>query len=96
MDRLFFVLRTRGTAWDRERSMEEQAEWPEHSAFMERLAADGFVVLGGPLEGTPNALLLVRAQSEDQVRAKLGEDVWTAADILRIERVAPWRVMWRG
>lgn len=96
MDRLFFVLRTRGAAWDRERPMAEQPGWLEHAAFMERLAGEGFVTLGGPLEGTPNALLLVRAKSEEEVRVKLGEDVWAAKDILRVERVAPWSVRWRS
>jgi len=96
MNRLFFVLRTRGAGWDRERPMEEQPDWAEHSDFMENLARDGFVTLGGPLEGTPNTLLLVLAESEDEVRAMLDKDVWTAKEILRVERVAPWAVKWRG
>lgn len=96
MDRLFFVLRTRGAAWDRERAAEEQEGWAEHNAFMTVLARDGVVTLGGPLEGTPNFLVLVRGPSEDDVRARLGEDVWAQRDILRVERIAPWSVKWRG
>ena len=96
MDRLFFVLRTRGAAWDRERAPEEQEGWAEHYAFMTVLARDGVVTLGGPLEGTPNYLVLVRASSEADVRARLGEDVWLQKDILRVERIAPWSVKWRG
>jgi hypothetical protein len=96
MDRLFFVLRTRGAAWDRERAPEQQNGWPEHNAFMLGLATDGVVTLGGPLEGTPNYLVLVRAGSEEDVRARLGEDVWAQRDILRVERIAPWSVKWRS
>jgi uncharacterized protein YciI len=96
MDRLFFVLCTRGDGWDRERAAEEQDGWAEHDAFMAALARDGVVTLSGPLEGTPNYLVLVRARSEDDVRAKLGDDVWARKDILRVERVAPWSVKWRS
>jgi hypothetical protein len=96
MDRLFFVLRTRGSAWDRARAPEGQDGWAEHNAFMMALAGDGLVVLGGPLEATPNYLLLMRAGSEGDVRARLGEDVWAQKDILRVERIAPWSVKWRG
>jgi uncharacterized protein YciI len=94
--RLFFILQTRGANWDRERAMDEQRDWPVHAAFMEKLAGDGFITLGGPLEGTPNALLLAHAESEDEVRAKLAEDIWAVNDILRVERIAPWSVKWRG
>jgi hypothetical protein len=96
MDRLFFVLRTRGAAWDRERTPEEQEGWAEHSAFMIALACDGVVTLGGPLEGTPNYLILARARSEDDLRARLEEDLWARKDILRVERIAPWSVKWRS
>jgi uncharacterized protein YciI len=94
--RLFFILRTRGENWDRTRGMEEQRDWAAHSAFMERLAGEGFITLGGPLEDTPNTLILAHAQSEDEVRARLAEDIWAADDILRVERVAPWNVRWRS
>lgn len=90
MKRLFFVLRTRGTNWDREKALEEQVDWDAHAAFMNGLAKEGFIVLGGPLEGTPNVLLLAMAESEEEVRDRLSEDVWTSRDLLRVERVAPW------
>ena len=96
MKRLFFILRTRGAGWDREKTLEEQGGWPTHREFMDRLAQEGFITLGGPLEGTPNTLLLAMAQSEDDVRAKLAEDAWAANDVLRVEKVAPWTVKWRG
>jgi len=92
MKRLFFILRTRGANWNRERTLEEQEGWDEHAAFMNSLAEEGFIVMGGPLEGTPNVLLLAMAQSEDDVRTRLAADNWAQLDLLRVERVAPWDV----
>jgi hypothetical protein len=90
MKRLFFILRTRGANWNRDCGLEQQDGWPEHADFMNNLAQEGFIVLGGPLEGTPNVLLLAMAESEEAVRAKLAGDIWTQQDLLRVERVAPW------
>jgi hypothetical protein len=90
MKRLFFILRTRGENWNRDCGFEEQHGWSEHAAFMNGLAQEGFIVLGGPLEGTPNVLLLAMAESEEGVRAKLAGDIWAQQDLLRVERVAPW------
>jgi hypothetical protein len=57
---------------------------------MNSLAKEGFVVLGGPLEGTSDVLLVVRATTPDEVRSRLAEDPWAIKDLLRITRVAPW------
>jgi len=92
MKRLFFILRTRGANWDRDRALEEQDGWQVHADFMNGLAQEGFIVLGGPLEGTPNVLLLAMAGSEDEIRARLAADNWAENDLLRVERVAPWDV----
>jgi hypothetical protein len=35
-------------------------------------------------------LLVVRAETPDQVRSRLAEDPWAGNDLLRITRVAPW------
>lgn len=90
MKRLFFILRTRGANWNRHGALEEQDGWAEHADFMNGLAREGFIVLGGPLEGTPNVLLLAMAESEEDVRARLAGDIWAQQDLLRVERVAPW------
>ena len=87
---LFVTIRTRGPAWDRALPLEGQADWPAHASFMNTLASQGFVILGGPLEGTPDVLLVVSATTPDEVRARLAEDPWAVADLLRVSRVAPW------
>jgi hypothetical protein len=55
----FAVTRVRGPEWDPARSMREQDGWDAHATFMDGLAADGFVVLGGPLGGGEAQFLLI-------------------------------------
>jgi uncharacterized protein YciI len=70
--------------------MEAQGGWAAHAAFMNALQEDGFVVLGGPLEGTSDVLLIIRADEPNQIHARLAGDPWTANDLLRVTRVTPW------
>ena len=90
MPQLFVVIRTRGPAWQDSRPMEGQADWAAHASFMNALAKEGFVILGGPLEGSADVLLIIRAKTLDEVRSRLAEDPWTRNELLRITRVAPW------
>jgi len=90
MPQLFAVIRTRGAAWQDSQPLEGQADWAPHASFMNALARDGFVILGGPLEGTSDVLLVVRATTDDEVRSRLAGDPWTQNDLLRIGRIAPW------
>src|SRR5436309_3559941 len=71
---VFAVIRTRGPAWQDSRPLEGQADWAGHASFMNSLARDGFVILGGPLEGTPDMLLVVRAKDPGKIRSRLAED----------------------
>ena len=84
------MIRTRGPAWREGRPLERQPDWEAHAIFMNALAEEGFVVLGGPLAGTPDVLLIIRAASEEEIRARLGADPWALTDLLRVARVTPW------
>lgn len=88
----FAVTNLHGPAWDPTRALREQDAWDEHAAFMDGLADDGFVLLGGPL-GDDRALLIVNAGSEEEVRERLARDPWTPMRMLRVESVAPWEVL---
>jgi hypothetical protein len=90
MQKLFAVIRTRGPAWQDSRPLEGQADWAGHASFMNALAKEEFVILGGPLEGTSDVLLIVRATTPDEVRSRLAEDPWAGKGLLRVSRVAPW------
>jgi uncharacterized protein YciI len=93
----YLVTRARGPSWDWSRRRREQAGWDEHAAFMDRLVDDGFVVLGGPVgEGDGERVLhVVRARSEEEVRARLAEDPW-GEDMLTTVSVEPWSVWLRA
>jgi len=90
VSRLFAVIRSRGPAWRDDRAMEDQGEWDAHAVFMNGLVNDGFVVIGGPLEGTTDVLLAVRAESAEAIEARLAADPWTEMGLLRLGRIAPW------
>ena len=65
--KLFAVIRTRGGAWRPGTPLEGQADWEDHASFMNALQKEGFVVLGGPLDGSPDVLLIVRANTLKEV-----------------------------
>jgi uncharacterized protein YciI len=93
----YLVTQAKGPGWDDARRRREQAGWDEHAAFMDALAAEGVVVLGGPVgEGDgDDALLIVDLPSEAAVRQRLAVDPW-AESVLVIKSVRPWTVWLRG
>jgi uncharacterized protein YciI len=93
----FLVEQAKGPEWDRSRARRGQAGWDAHAAFMDGLAEEGFIVLGGPIgEGDgENTLLIVDAEDEAAIRARLAEDPW-AGGILAIASIRPWSVWLRG
>jgi uncharacterized protein YciI len=90
--RLYAVMRTRGGAWKEGVSVERQYDYQGHIDYIEKLRAEGFIVAAGGLDGTKDALLIVRAQDEHEIKVKLEWDSWTANDLLRTTLVAPWTV----
>lgn len=92
MRKSFVVLRTRGSDWDDSKSMDEQAEWAAHASFMDALVAEGFVALGGPLEGTRDALLVIQAESSSEIEQRLSADPWTRTGLLITKECWPWRI----
>ena len=93
----FLVKRAHGSSWDSRRLRREQDGWDEHAAFMDGLVAEGFVVLGGPVgEGDGDyALLVVEADGEADVRARLADDPW-GEDMLATESIEPWTIFLRA
>jgi uncharacterized protein YciI len=92
MKQLFAVIRCRGAAWQASHSMEGQEDWDAHASFMNALEREGFVVLGGPLEGTSEFLLIIRARTPDEILDRLSADPWAERDLLRVNRVTPWNL----
>ena len=88
--KLYAVIRTRGSAWQKSLPLEQQRDWDAHAAFMDALVDDGLVLLGGPLEGTSDVLLITRADDPGEIERRLQSDPWTTGGLLRTLRIDPW------
>lgn len=93
---LFAVRLERGGPWDWSLGLREQSGFAEHARFMDGLVEEGFVALGGPVDPGREVLLIVRAASEDHVRARLAEDNWHRDGHLRIAAIESWTVLLDG
>jgi len=93
MRALFAVVRTRGEAWDAAKPMRSQQQWSEHAVFMDNLAAQGFVVLGGPLGETGDFLFAVKATDESEIRTTLQQDPWSKSGMLEVKSIQPWTIL---
>ena len=77
--------------------MREQDGWEGHAAFMDGLAGEGIVLLGGPVgEGDRRFLFAVEAESPAEVERILAADPWVPSGQLRLERVEPWQLLLRA
>lgn len=89
----FAVMREPGRSWISGLPLRQQPMWEEHAAFMNGLAEDRFVLLGGPLGESGSALLIFEAGSEDQIRVCLESDPWTTHEMLRITAFNTWQIL---
>ena len=89
------VQRRSGPAWDPSRALEQQTGWPAHASFMNGLVNDGFIVLGGPLPDEQRVVLVVEAESEDAIGARLAGDPW-AETHLRTDTIERWTIRLDG
>ena len=93
----FAVTRIRGPRWDHLCGLREQHDWDAHAEFMDALAAEGAIVLGGPVgEGDRRFLLIFEAGSPEEIEARLAGDPWVPAGQLEIESIEPWQILLRS
>jgi uncharacterized protein YciI len=93
---LFAVTLERGGPWDWSRGLREQDGFDEHAQFMDALVDDGFILLGGPLEGEREILHVIRAGSEQEVRSRLAADSWHQNGMLAVTSIRSWTVLLDG
>jgi uncharacterized protein YciI len=94
---VFFAVRLeRGGPWDWSRGLREQDGFEEHARFMDGLVEDGFIVLGGPLEGEHDVLHAIVASSQEEVRSRLAEDNWARNGMLTVKSIEAWTVLIDG
>jgi uncharacterized protein YciI len=93
----FAVLREPGEQWDHMIPMRSQVAWDQHAKFMDDLAAEGFIVLGGPVgNGEQRFLIVVDAPSPEVVTNRLSADPWVPMGLLRTVSVEPWQILLGG
>jgi uncharacterized protein YciI len=92
----FVVTEGCGPRWDPSRARREQDEWDAHASFMDRLVDEGFVVLGGPVGDGVRVLLVIEAESQRDLEARLAEDPWMSMEVLCIETIEPWEILLDG
>jgi uncharacterized protein YciI len=73
--------------------MRFQRPWSEHAAFMDKLAIDGFIVLGGPIGDGDDFLFAIKASDEGEIRLTLQRDPWSESGMLEIRSIQPWNVL---
>jgi len=74
--------------------MRQQEQWEEHAAFMDALADEGFVILGGPLgDREEKFLLILAADSQQAIEVRLADDPWTPLRLLRTAMIERWEIL---
>jgi uncharacterized protein YciI len=94
----FAVRLENGPNYDRSRGRREQDGWDEHTAFMDDLVDDGFVILGGPIGDGEQTLQAIEAADEGEIRRRFEADPWApqALGILQIAEIEPWTIWLDG
>jgi hypothetical protein len=93
---LYAVREQRGGPWDWSRPLREQAGFDLHAQFMDDLVDTGFIVLGGPLEGDREVLLVVNAPGEPPIRETLAADPWLRNGMLTVTSIERWTILLDG
>ena len=91
----FVVIEEAGPRWNDKRSVRDQEGWPEHAVFMNTLADEHLVKLGGPLGNyrKHRAMLILDAPDEGVLRKRLAEDPWMRDGVLRTIEIYPWEIL---
>jgi uncharacterized protein YciI len=89
----YAVTLEQAEGWDDRFPRRQQKQWDEHAAFMDGLVDEGFVILGGPLGEGKKVLLIVAAENEQEIAARLADDPWTSLKMLRATSVEQWEIL---
>ena len=89
---IFLVTRSRGPAWVDTQPLETQDGWTAHAAFMDGLVDNGFVLLGGPIVGTRDVCLGVRANDAAEIEAQPTQDPWRHQGLLVDVSIQLWTI----
>ena len=68
----------------------------DHARFVDDLVDSGFIMLGGPLQGEREVLVLVSAPDEDAIRQRFADDPWIRSGMLTLTTVERWTILLDG
>jgi hypothetical protein len=85
--RTFAAIVQRSTSWDHSRPPQEQSGFPDHAQFVAGLESSGFIALAGLMHETNDVLFIFLADSEEEVRRRMGEDTWQQDGHARLSRL---------
>jgi uncharacterized protein YciI len=89
---LYLVFRDPGPSWVKGLSSRQQPLWDEHAVFMDRLFAEGRIVLGGPYADSSRVLLIVETSGRDEAAELFRDDPWANRGILVDSEVIEWTI----
>jgi uncharacterized protein YciI len=92
MKNTFVVISSAGPNRDLSKGTREQPFWDEHAEFIDRLVAEGFILMGGRLVDKGGSLLIFNAEDEHEVREKMKNDPWLEQGILKLESIKRWQI----
>lgn len=92
MKKTIVVLLRRGSHWDHDKPVRQQAYWDEHARFMDALFEDGIVILAGPFEDGSGSMVILATESVEAAREIFLQDPWTREDILVAAEVKEWTI----
>lgn len=93
---LYAVRQRRGGPWNWDRDLRAQDGFAGHARFMDHLVDSGFIVLGGPLQGEREVLLIVRAPDDEAVQERFADDPWVQSGMLALATVERWTILLDG
>ena len=86
----------RGGPWNWDRDLRGQAGFDDNARFVDDLVDSGFIMLGGPLQGEREVLIIVCAPDEDAVRQRFADDPWVRFGMLTLTTVERWIILLDG
>jgi len=92
MKNAFMILWAPGPAWVLGKTVREQPYWMEHAAFMDRLFANGTVIMGGPFTDGTGSLVLVEAEEESELRTLFANDPFVVHRIFVLSSLKQWQL----
>jgi uncharacterized protein YciI len=90
------VRQRRGGPWNWARDLRGQVGFDDRARFVDDLVDSGFIVLGGPLQGDREVLIIVSAPGEDAVRQRFADDPWVRSGMLTLTTVERWTILLDG